>query len=260
MKRGTLTGVHARGAGAACAVLVLAAGAWAYQPLPWDSPTGESTPATRTRRGDRRPAGPRGLFGSGGVSLDWSVRLGDGLSGLADGLGGTLEIPATLPAWLVYAMFDPTAVLVSLTEEAWMSGVRGEGLGTAPVFDEIAFVFLLSQSTHDDVAFGGDATCLRYGLGVKLTGPGPADRRVRTTLSGGWAWGEFHFDMRTDLDGTGPYLGVGLEARGTSAQRGGAVMAFRTDARWEWLRGVDGSGGTFSTRTFTAGAGVVFYW
>ena len=258
MKRGTVTGIHTRGAGAACVALVLAAGASAYQPLPWDSPSRDRP--TRSRRVDRRPSGPRGMFGSAGVSFDWLVRPGDGFSGLADGPGVTLEIPATLPAWLLYAMFDPTAVLVSLTEEAWMSGIRGESLGTSPVFDEIAFVFLLSYSTHDDVEFGGDATCLRYGLGVKLTGPGPADRRLRATLSGGWAWGEFDFDMRTDLDGTGPYLGVGLEARGTSSQRGAAVMGFRADVRWEWLRGVDGSGGSFSTKTFTAGAGVVFYW
>ncbi|MHC4506406.1 MAG: hypothetical protein ACYTFI_24185 [Planctomycetota bacterium] len=247
-------------AGAACVVLVLAAGASAYQPLPWDSPSGDRARTTRTRGIDRRPAGPRGLFGTAGVSFDWSVRPGDGVSGLADGVGGTLEIPATLPAWAIYAMFDPTAVLVSLTEEAWMSGVRGEGLGTAPVFDEIAFVFLLSYSTHDDVEFGGNAICTRYGLGVKLTGPGPASNPLRATLSGGWAWGDFDFDMRGGLDGTGPYLGVGIEARGTSGQRGEAVMGLRADVRWEWLRGVDGSGGDFSTRTFTAGAGVAFYW
>ncbi len=38
------------------------------------------------------------------------------------------------------------------------------------------------------------------------------------------------------------------------------MIAFRIDARWEQLSGMDGAGGRFGTDTFTAGAGVAFYW
>jgi hypothetical protein len=200
------------------------------------------------------------MFGSAGVSFDWSVRLGDGFSGVTGGRGATLTLPAMLPAWLLVAVLDPAVALTNLADEPWMSGVRGEGLGGAPVLDELAFVFLVSYSTHDDVESGGDVTCTRYGLGVKLTGPGPTDRRLRAALLAGWAWSDLEFDMRTNLEGTGPYVGVGLELRATPVGRGSAVMGFRADVRWEWLSGVDGSGDSFSTTTFTAGAGVVFYW
>ena len=260
MKRGFVTNLPATGAAVTCFAVLVTAGASAYQPLPWDAPSREPVRPVHGRRPSRAREGPRSLFGTAGVSFDWTVRFAGGIEGLADGRGATLEIPATLPAWLVYAVFDPMAVFAPLSEEAWMSGFRGEGLGTSPVLDEVAFVFLLSQSTHDDLRAGGEVTCTRYGLGVKLAGPGPADRRVRGTLSAGWAWGDIDFDRRPDLDGTGPYIGLGVEARAAPPDRGGSVIGFRAGARWEWLRGVDGSGDRFVGRTFTAGAGVVFYW
>ncbi len=235
----------------------------AYSPLPWDSPLRSDTPSIPEQR-PRSPIVPRGgrrLFATAGATFDWTVRPGGDLGReLAEGQGLSLEIPATLPGWALYALIDPSSIMQTFSEEAWRSGFRGDGLRTSPVIDEIGFVFVYSQSTHEDLLTGGDAEFNRYGLGVRMGGPGPAERSLRGTLSAGWAWDEIDFATRADLEATGPYLGAGLELRTRPGAMGNTVIGLRLDARWDWPRGVDGTGGRFSGRTFTAGAGLVLLW
>jgi hypothetical protein len=176
------------------------------------------------------------------------------------GEGVSLEIPATLPGWAVYALLDPTSILQTFSDEAWRSGYRGDGLRTSPIIDELGFVFTYSTSTHDDLLFGGEAIYTRYGLGIRLGGPAPASRTVRGTLLAGWAWDEIEYESRPDRNGTGPYLGAGLEIRSRSGAMGNTVVGLRLDARWDWPSGLDGEGGRFSGRTLTTGVGIVLLW
>ncbi|MHC5054848.1 MAG: hypothetical protein ACYTKD_09040 [Planctomycetota bacterium] len=235
----------------------------AYTPLPWDTPEDRPSPLVLDRRPARAhvPRGSRRLFATAGVSFDWMVRAGGDLGrDLDEGRGVSVEIPATLPGWAVYALLDPSAIFQTLSDEAWRSGFRGEGLRTSPVVDELGFVFVYSRSTHDDILTGDEATFSRYGLGVRLGGPGPADRSLRATVSAGWAWDQIEFESRPDREATGPYLGAGLELRTRPGAMGNTVVGLRLDARWDWPRGLDGVGGRFSGQTFTAGAGVVLLW
>ncbi len=245
-------------------VAIPASRAAAYSSLPWDAPRESDPTLPDLDRRPTRPVAPRGsrqLFATAGAAFDWTVRPGGGLGReLAEGSGVTLEIPATLPGWVVYAVVDPSAILQTLTEEAWRSGFRGEGLRTSPVVDELGFVFVYSRSTHDDLVAGGDCVLSRYGLGVRLGGPAPAGRILRGTVSAGWAWDQFEFDSRPDREATGPYLGAGLELRTRPGMMGRTVVGLRLDARWDWPRGLDGAGGSFSGELFTAGAGIVFLW
>jgi len=267
VRLGTLVSLPASVAAFVALTTIPARTAAAYSSLPWDAPQ-ERAPVLPSL--DRRPArparpvaprGPRQLFATAGATFDWMVRPGGNLAReIAEGAGVTLEIPATLPGWVAYAIVDPSAISQTFSEEAWRSGFRGEGLRTSPVADELGFVFVYSRSTHDDLVAGGDCILSRYGLGVRLGGPAPADRSVRGTVSVGWAWDQVQFDSRPDREATGPYLGAGLELRTRPGAMGGTVVGLRLDARLDWLRGLDGAGGRFSGGVFTAGAGVVFLW
>jgi len=248
----------------AALAILLPEPAAAYAPLPWDTPEERAPSTVLDRRPSMRTRAPRGsrrLFATAGATFDWMVRPGGDLGrDLDEGRGVTVEIPATLPGWALYALLDPSAIFQTLSEEAWRSGYRGDGLRTSPVVDELGFVFAYSKSTHDEILAGGEATFSRYGLGVRLGGPSPADRAFRGTVSAGWAWSEIDFESSPDREATGPYLGAGLELRTRPGAMGNTVVGLRLDARWDWPRGLDGAGGRFSGRTFTAGAGVVFLW
>ncbi len=247
----------------AALAMLTAETASAYSPLPWDTPGERDSPLVFEQRPVRTrvPRGRRQLFATAGVTFDWMVRPGGDLAGeLSSGQGVSLEIPATLPGWAIYAIADPNSIFQTLTEEAWRSGHRGDGLRTSPVIDEIGFVFIYSKSTHDDLVAGGEATFNRYGLGVRLGGPGPAGRIVRGTISAGWAWDQINFESRPDREATGPYLGAGLELRTRTGAMGNTVVGLRLDARWNWPSGLDGVGGRFSGKTLTTGVGVVFLW
>jgi len=247
----------------AALVILLSETAAGYAPLPWDTPEEREPSPVLDRRPTRTraPRGSRRLFATAGATFDWTVRpRGDLGRDLDDGQGVTVEIPATLPGWALYALLDPSAIFQTLSDEAWRSGYRGDGLRTSPVVDELGFVFVYSKSTHDDLVVPGEATLSRYGLGVRLGGPSPADRTFRGTVSAGWTWNEIDFESRPGHEATGPYLGAGLELRTRPGTMGNTVVGLRLDARWDWPRGLDGAGGRFSGRTFTAGAGVVLLW
>ena len=234
-----------------------------YQPLPWDdrdegSATGSYVQA-RAATADRY-RGPVSQFGTAAVSFDWLVRLDGGLDGIADGAGFTLAIPATLPGWLLYGLLvDPVAVFAPLAAESWSSGLRGEGLRTAPVFDEIAFEFLWSKSSHDSTSLG-ELEYNRYALGLTLGGPGGLARALRGRLSLGWAWHDLDFDSGRRDELSGPYASLGLELRVPRGRPEEGALSLSMSARWDWARGLDGSGGFLGERAFTAGAGVVFSW
>ncbi len=247
----------------AALAMLTAEPATAYTPLPWDTPGEKDSPLVLDRRPVRTyvPRGSRQLFATAGVTFDWMVRPGGGLGReFGPGQGVSVEIPATLPGWAVYALLDPSSIFQTLTDEAWRSGFRGDGLRTSPIIDEIGFVFVYSESTHDALLAGGEATFSRYGLGVRLGGPGPAGRTVRGTIAAGWAWSQIEFESRPDLEGTGPYLGAGIELRSRRGAMGNTVVGLRLDARFDWPRGLDGAGGRLSGRTLTTGVGVVFLW
>ena len=269
-----------RRAAGALLVLLFAAAAAAYQPLPWDIPFGgepgrdyQRWPARTGRpRGyddlSGPTTGPRELFGTFGALFDYNVSFDGHIPGISDGRGFTLEIPATLPAWLVYTLImNPMAVLSALSPEAWTSGLRGEGLRSSPVFDEIDFELLYSRSTHDDEIYGGGLDYTRVGLGVRLSGPAPPDRVLRASLALGWTWHALDFDRRDNYTGAGLYVGLGLETRfareadSRSRSRGGdSMISLRLSARWDFVRGPDNVGDDFDATLFTAGAGISFYW
>ena len=265
---------HTRGrsglAPAVALTLCLAADAAAYQPFPWDEPPGpvEAPPARRAGsprtpgRGEEVPLGERGPAGSACLVYDWSVRPAGDIGGIGEGSGATVAVPAALPAWLIYGIFvDPGAIFGGITPDAMASGVRGEGLRTSPIIDELTVEVAYSKSTHDDELAGGRVGYERYSLGVRASGPGPADRAFRATATVGWAWHGLDFDSRADLDGTGPYvaLGVVLSApaeRSDGGRRYGLALEFRQD----WFEGLDGLGGEFHEATATASAGAVVRW
>ncbi len=262
--------------------LLLAAAAGAYEPLPWDVPVGEETaqgymrlPARmeRPRGYDGLPgptAGPRELFGTTGVFFDYSVAFDGHIPGISDGRGYTLEIPATLPAWFIYALIaNPMAVFSAFSPESWTSGLRREGLRSSPVFDELDFELLYSRSSHDDETNGGGLDYTRVGLGVRLSGPAPADRILRPSLTLGWMWHDLDFNRRDDYAAVGPYVGLGLETRfvretDSRSRRSGndSMISVRLSARWDFVRGPDSAnlGHDFDATLFTAGAGISFYW
>jgi hypothetical protein len=253
-------------------VALLGAGeARAYQPLPWDAAPGLGPVYSPSPRGERSPygtGGSRELFGTGGAMFDYNVHFDGHISGIADGRGYTFEIPATLPGWLVYALVvNPMSVFSTLTPEAWTSGYRGSGLRTSPLFDEIDFELLYSVSSHDDRAFGGELDYTRVGLGVRVSGPAPPERLIRTSLVTGWTWHSLDFDRRDDRTATGVYLGLGFEARfaggsgGSSRTKGrDSMTSVRLGVRCDFVRGLDGAGDDFDATVFTAGAGFSFYW
>ena len=259
---GSTTRAWARAVAGTVVCATLAACAGAYTPLPYDTSSGGTSLPTR-RSAPWSPAagsGVRRLFGSAGATFDWTVRPEGAWAGLlGDGQGLTAEIPATLPGWVLYALLDPSAIFQTLSEQAWRSGYRGEGLRTSPAFDELGFVFLFSKSTHTDLVTGGEAALSRYGLGVRLGGPGGSDR-FRWTTSAGWAWDRIDFDSRPGIEATGPYLGTGVEFRSPPGSFGNSAIGLQLNARWDWPEGLDGAGGRLSGRIFTAGAGVVFLW
>lgn len=260
--------------------LLLAAAAGAYQPLPWDVLVGEETGQGYVRLPPRMgrargygdisgpTAGPRELFGTAGAFFDYHVALDGHIPGVSDGRGYTIEIPATLPAWFVYALIaNPMAVLSTLSPEAWTSGLRGEGLRSSPVFDEINFELLYSRSSHDDEIYGGGLDYTRVGLGVRLSGPAPADRLLRGSLTLGWTWHALNFDRRDDYIAAGLYVGLGLETRFVKesdrrSRYGGddSMVSVHLSARWDFVRGPDNVGDDFDVTLFTAGAGISFYW
>ena len=96
-------------------VAILAPRAAAYSSLPWDAPQERDPTLPALDRRHARPVAPRGrrqLFATAGATFDWTVRPGGGLADeIGEGSGLTLEIPATLPGWAVYAIADPSAIL-----------------------------------------------------------------------------------------------------------------------------------------------------
>lgn len=200
------------------------------------------------------------MFGTFGMSYDWMARLDGDLNGVGDGAGYSIAIPATLPAWIVYGLLaDPLALFAPASSETWTSGFRGSGLRTAPVIDEVAFDFIYSVSSHDDEQNDSALSLTRYALGARTTGPGPSDRSLRASLSLGYCWHELNFDDRDNLHASGLYSILGMEYR-FQGQGRGSTVGVRLDARWDWARGADGTGGMFTNDMFTASTGIQLIW
>lgn len=241
---------------AAASLLVLSWCASAYQPLPWDEPEGPSHLYGISPRSDvGRRLGRVRYFGSAGLYFDWHVRLEGDIGGISDGAGFSLEIPATLPAWLLYGLLvDPVAVFAPLAAETWSSGLAGEGLRTSPLLDEVSFDFFWSRSSHQTESLG-DLEYNRYALGLRVGGPAGANW-VRAGLSVGCAWHDLNFDAGGRKTLFGPYAALGLDLRPFAE----AGLSIRFQARWDWASGLDDTGGVLRERAFAAGAGVVFSW
>jgi hypothetical protein len=233
----------------------------AYDPVPWDLGESASRPehVTRSPRVTSR-SGPILMFGTFGASFDWNTEVGGDVPGVGAGRGYSISVPATLPGWIVYGLaVDPMAVFTPLASDAWTSGFCGDGLGTYPVIDEVAFEFVYSASSHDDLLYGGDLALTRYALGMRMTGPGPTERRLRGSMLLGWSWHDFDFDARPAIQASGPYGGIGVEFR-FPGRTPGSALGVRIDARWDFCVGTDGSGAAVPDQVFSTSAGMQFYW